>query len=92
MADDATLSCPEGWEERKRPLAWSRRFRFADYAATRTFLDRLTELSEATGYYPDLNFARDYAVVAVQFEGDLVDPRLAAFAHAAQAAYAATAE
>ncbi|MEY2341675.1 hypothetical protein AB4090_06155 [Acidithiobacillus sp. IBUN Pt1247-S3] len=89
MASEAHLSCPESWEERKRPRSWNRRFGFSDYAATRAFLDRLTELSEEFGYYPNLNFTRDYVVIAIQFEGEEIDAKLAGYAHAAQAAYAA---
>ncbi|MBU2754126.1 hypothetical protein HFU84_09975 [Acidithiobacillus sp. CV18-2] len=89
MGTEIAAGCPDGWEERGKPLSWTRRFSFPDYAATRSFLDRLTELSEEFDYYPNLNFARDYVVVAVQFDGDQMDARLAEYAHAAQAAYAA---
>ncbi|MCE5360241.1 hypothetical protein [Candidatus Igneacidithiobacillus taiwanensis] len=87
MESETSLTCPSGWEERTKPLGWSRRFVFADYEATRAFLDRLTALSESSGYYPNLNFARDYVVITMQFDGDTVDPKLAQYAHAAQAAY-----
>ncbi|MGC9128649.1 MAG: hypothetical protein ACP5D5_02750 [Acidithiobacillus sp.] len=69
----ASISCPEGWELQKRPLAWNRRLDFSDYNETREFLDRLAECSEACGYYPNLNFARTYVVVSVQFDEDAVD-------------------
>lgn len=69
----ASVSCPEGWELQKRPLAWNRRLDFSDYNETRKFLDRLAERSEACGYYPNLNFARTYVVVSVQFDEDAVD-------------------
>jgi len=73
MTDKASASCPEGWELQKRPLAWNRRLDFADYGETRDFLDRLAERSEACGYYPNLNFARTYVVVSIQFDEDAVD-------------------
>ncbi len=67
--ENADVSVPEGWEQQKRPLAWVKRFDFADYAETRRFLDGLAELSAACGYYPNLNFARSHVVVTILFEG-----------------------
>lgn len=76
-------SCPAGWQLQRRPLAWNRRFDFADYAKTRRFLDLLAEVSAATGYYPSLNFARTHVVITVQFDGDVVDQAVRDFALAA---------
>lgn len=73
-------SCPVGWELQRRPLAWNRRFDFADYTQTRRFLDLLAEVSASRNYYPSLNFARTHVVVTIQFEGDTVDPSLRQFA------------
>lgn len=56
---------PAGWQVQARPPVMSRRFEFADYAATRGFLDRLAKLSEQSGYYPDLNFAKTHVNVSV---------------------------
>ena len=78
--DQGDTTVPEGWTLQKRPLAWNKRFDFADYAQTRAFLDGLAALSEVSGYYPDLNFARTHVVVTIQFEGSEVDPRLREFA------------
>ena len=36
------------WQERKRPVCLERRFEFDSYSATRDFLDRLGEPSEAS--------------------------------------------
>ncbi len=80
---DVPESCPEGWQEQPRPLAWNRRFEFNDYAQTRRFLDLLAEVSAASGHYPSLNFARTHVVVTIQFEGGGVDPALRALAQAA---------
>ncbi len=74
------VSVPEGWTEQKRPLAWNKRFDFADYAQTRAFLDCLTTVSEGSGYYPNLNFARTHVVVTIQFEGEEADAPLREFA------------
>lgn len=78
------IQAPEGWEIQRRPLGWSKRFEFSDYARTRHFLDLLTGLSEKLGYYPNLNFAKTYVVVAIQFEEDAVEPERAEFAAAAE--------
>ena len=53
------------WERRERPPALFRRFQFADYGATRAFLDALAELSKQDGYYPDLGFGANYANVTI---------------------------
>lgn len=76
-------SCPEGWQLQRRPLAWIRRFDFADYEQTRRFLDHLAEISAGSGYYPSLNFARTHVVVTVQFDGDADDQTVRDFALAA---------
>nr|WP_226818987.1 hypothetical protein [Acidithiobacillus montserratensis] len=78
------MQAPDGWEIQRRPLGWSKRYEFADYAQTRHFLDLLTTVSEKIGYYPNLNFAKTYVVVAIQFENDAVDPERAEFAAAAE--------
>jgi pterin-4a-carbinolamine dehydratase len=57
--------CPEGWTEVERPPSLYRRFEFAAYSETRSFLDRLASLSKETGLYPDLSFARTHVNVTV---------------------------
>jgi 4a-hydroxytetrahydrobiopterin dehydratase len=56
---------PAGWQVQARPPVMTRRFDFPDYAATRSFLDGLTRLSETSGYYPDLNFAKTHVSVTL---------------------------
>ena len=56
---------PAGWQVQARPPVMTRRFDFPDYAATRSFLDGLTKLSETSGYYPDLNFAKTHVSVTL---------------------------
>lgn len=56
---------PEGWQRVERPLALFRRFEFAHYGETRAFLDLLAALSERTGLYPNLSFAKTYVNVTV---------------------------
>lgn len=83
--DEGNTTVPDGWTQKKRPLAWNKRFDFADYAQTQTFLDGLAALSEVSGYYPDLNFARTHVVVTIQFEGEEAELRLREFACKADA-------
>lgn len=74
------LQAPDGWEVQRRPFGWSKRFEFADYGQTRRFLDLLSDLSETLGYYPNLNFAKTYVVVAIQFESEIGELDRAEFA------------
>jgi pterin-4a-carbinolamine dehydratase len=53
------------WQERNRPMRLERRYQFPDYNTLRDFLDRAADLSEQTGYYPDMGFGRDYVNVTI---------------------------
>ena len=53
------------WVERERPATLSKRFFFEGYSATSSFLDKLANLSEETGIFPDISFGRDYANVSI---------------------------
>lgn len=48
------------WRRRDRPLRLERRLEFPDYDRLRVVLDRIADLSEATGIYPNQSFGRDY--------------------------------
>lgn len=48
------------WTVRRRPDRLERRYEFADYASTRDFLDRVAEVCEQAGQYPDISFGRTY--------------------------------
>jgi pterin-4a-carbinolamine dehydratase len=67
MANEADPA--SGWERINRPPGLFRRFSFAKYAETRAFLDRLAELSERTGRYPDIGFGPTYANVTLHASG-----------------------
>ena len=56
---------PEGWETVEHPPSLFRRYQFAAYKETRTFLDRLAALSKETGLYPDLGFGKNHVNVTV---------------------------
>lgn len=59
------ISVPEGWQLTGRPPSLFRRLQFGSYAETRAFLDRLSSLSESTGYYPDIGFGTSYANITI---------------------------
>ena len=54
------------WQERKRPVCLERRFEFDSYSATRDFLDKLGEHSEATQCFPDISFGRTYVNITIR--------------------------
>lgn len=53
------------WQVRKQPARLEGRLEFPDYTATRDFLDRLSELSEREGRYPNLSFGRTYVNITL---------------------------
>jgi pterin-4a-carbinolamine dehydratase len=73
-------TAPTGWQVQAKPPVMTRRFDFPDYAATRGFLDGLSKLSEKSGYYPDLNFAKTHVSVSVAARGEVLGPDEYAFA------------
>tara|TARA_Y100001968_G_C19440274_1_gene762132 strand:- start:2865 stop:3110 length:246 start_codon:yes stop_codon:yes gene_type:complete len=58
------------WEQRNRPSRLERRFEFDTYDETRTFLEKLGDLSEAVKIYPDISFGKTYANVTIRTEDD----------------------
>ena len=58
------------WQERKRPVCLERRFEFDSYNATRDFLDKLGEHSEATQRFPDISFGRTYVNITLRPEDE----------------------
>ena len=58
------------WQERKRPVCLERRYEFDSYDATRDFLDRLGDHSEATQRFPDISFGRTYVNITLRPDED----------------------
>lgn len=56
------------WTRRSRPDRLERRIEFDDYATTRTFLERLNDLSDQRGRYPDISFGRTYVNLTLRPE------------------------
>ena len=64
------------WQERKRPVCLERRFEFDSYSATRDFLDRLGEHSEASQRFPDISFGRTYVNITLRPDDESDNPQL----------------
>ena len=64
------------WHERKRPVCLERRFEFESYSATRDFLDRLGDFSEAKQRFPDISFGRTYVNITLRPEAQDDDSQL----------------
>ena len=58
------------WTHRQRPERLERRIEFADYETTRTFLERLNDLSDQCSRFPDISFGRTYVNLTVRSEDD----------------------
>lgn len=61
------------WNPRPKPdrVEWlERRIEFDDYAGNRAFLDRLNDLCEARGRYPDISFGRTYVNITLRAENE----------------------
>ena len=54
------------WNVRQRPVCLERRFEFESYSATRDFLDRLGQHSEAAQRFPDISFGRTYVNITLR--------------------------
>ena len=64
------------WIQRTRPDRLERRIEFDAYEPTRTFLERLNDLSEQEGRFPDISFGRTYVNLTLrpeQEDGDIGD-------------------
>ncbi|MFM7733734.1 MAG: 4a-hydroxytetrahydrobiopterin dehydratase [Cyanobium sp.] len=59
------------WTQRSRPERLERRIEFADYEATRSFLEQLEALSQQQSRFPDISFGRTYVNITVRpVDGD----------------------
>ena len=64
------------WRARQRPVCLERRFEFETYSATRDFLDRLGQHSEATQRFPDISFGKTYVNITLRPESEDDDAAL----------------
>lgn len=67
MSEDYDIS---QWRIPKNTQTMTRSFEFDSYDSTRQFLDDLADLSEETGYYPNLNFNRTQVNISIQSDND----------------------
>jgi pterin-4a-carbinolamine dehydratase len=54
-----------GWRIDTKPPVMTKKFTFESYEQTRSFVNELADLSEATGYYPNLTFSTSQATVTI---------------------------
>ncbi len=80
-------SLDDSWMETKKTASLTRRFEFDSYSSTRVFLDQLADLSEAQGYYPNLNFNRTQVNVSIESETGKLGQKEYEFAEETQAIY-----
>ena len=75
---------PDSPLPRKATLNW--RFEFGSYGETRHFLDQLADLSKRENFYPNINFAKTYANISIDADGQTeLGMREAAFVQAMEA-------
>lgn len=54
-----------GWRIDSKPPVMTKKFTFESYEQTRSFVNDLADLSEKTGYYPNLTFSQTQATVTI---------------------------
>ena len=75
---------PDSSLPRKAALNW--RFEFGSYGDTRRFLDQLADLSKLENFYPNINFAKTYANISIDADGQTeLGERTATFVQAMEA-------
>jgi len=53
----------------ENPERLERRIEFPDYESNRHFLEKLNDLSEQEGRFPDISFGRTYVNITLRAEG-----------------------
>ena len=54
----------------ENPERLERRIEFPDYESNRLFLEKLNDLSEQEGRFPDISFGRTYVNITLRAEGN----------------------
>lgn len=62
MSDSRELT---GWRIDNKPPVMTKRYEFDSYDVTRLFVNALADLSEETGYYPNLTYKQTQATVTI---------------------------
>ena len=65
-AADGYLSQTPGWELLEEAHLLSRKFKFADFRQSLSFVDKVSRLAEEEGHHPDICFGWGYAAVSLQ--------------------------
>lgn len=78
MPDD-TNPIP-GWKRQDLPPMLSRRYEFASYPETRSFLDGVARVAEEANLHPSLSFGKTYVSVTIDADGNKLGPEAVALA------------
>ena len=68
------------WKLQDLPPMLSRRFEFATYAETRSFLDQVAKVAEESKLHPNLSFGKTYVSVTIDADGNPIGPETVALA------------
>lgn len=69
------------WRLDSQSSVMTKKYLFEGYEQTRSFVNDLADLSEKTGYYPNLTFSQSQATVSIYKEKDEFTENEYKFAH-----------
>lgn len=58
------------WRIENKPPVMTRKFLFDSYEETRAFVNALADLSESTGYYPNMTYSQTQATITIYADAD----------------------
>lgn len=70
MANAQAMTAADNWKQVAQGSAIYQRFEFESYAKTSGFLAALAAVSEETGIFPDVSFAKTHANVTIPSDGN----------------------
>ncbi len=71
----------KNWRIDSKPPVMTNKFIFESYEQTRSFVNDLADLSEKTGYFPNLTFSQSQATVTIYTDEDELGVNEFEFAH-----------
>jgi len=69
------------WRIDSKPPVMTKQFIFESYEQTRSFVNDLADLSEKTGYFPNLTFSQSQATVTIFTDDEELGENEYEFAH-----------
>lgn len=58
------------WRIEDKPPVMTRKLLFDSYEETRAFVNALADLSESTGYYPNMTYSQTQATITIYADAD----------------------